>query len=104
LLRALATILERPADAHDLGSLAREAGMSRSAFAARFAVTFARSPMAFLRDVRLRRGAQMLETTDAPVAVVARTVGFASRTYFSRAFRSAYGVDPHSFRQGLPKE
>ena len=40
----------------------------------------------------------MLEESDLSVADVAKAVGYASRTYFSRAFGAAYGADPQSFR------
>ena len=98
LLKALEQILEDPSGDHRLASLARAAAMSRSAFATRFALGFGRSPIAFLREVRLRRAARMLEESDLSVADVAKAVGYESRTYFSRAFRAAYGADPQSFR------
>jgi AraC-like DNA-binding protein len=103
LLRALAAIVERPAHGHTLLSLAREAAMSQSAFAAHFVVAFGRSLMAFLRDLRLRRAAALLADTSMPVAEVAHTVGLDSRSYFSRAFRAAYGTDPRSFRARMAR-
>ena len=72
--------------------------MSRSAFADEFSAHFERTPMRFLRDVRLQRAASMLRTTDAPVAAVAHRVGFASRSHFSRAFSDHFGVPPSDFR------
>ncbi len=41
----------------------------------------------------------MLGTTDLPVKVVAVSVGYASRSHFSRSFSAAYGVDPSTYRQ-----
>jgi transcriptional regulator GlxA family with amidase domain len=56
------------------------------------------TPLEFVKRVRLRYAAQLLCTTDLPVAAVARKAGYASRTYLSRTFRTAYGKDPQSFR------
>jgi len=40
----------------------------------------------------------LLRSTAMPVKTVAGTVGFASRSHFSRAFRDVYGIDPLNFR------
>lgn len=98
--RALDRILRDPAKPHSLESIAKVAGMSRSTFAERFTRTFGRPAMDFVREVRLRRAAELLRQTDLPVATVAQRVGFASRSSFSRAFASQYGADPRSYRAG----
>jgi AraC-like DNA-binding protein len=72
--------------------------MSRSAFAEHFAATFGQAPFEFLTEVRLRRAARLLEATDIPIKAVTGTVGYASRSSFSRAFTKLYGVDPTTFR------
>ncbi len=100
LAHAVTAMLERPAEAFTLEHLAGIAGMSRSAFAKHFAATFGRPPFEFLKEVRLRRAARLLEATDLPIKAIASNVGYASRSYFSRAFRSLYGVDPATFRRG----
>lgn len=98
LSSALAAMLERPAEPHTLASLARTAGMSRSAFALRFVITFGQPPMSFLRDLRLHHAARLLESTDLPIHAIAESVGYASRSYFTRAFRALFGTDPRRFR------
>lgn len=98
LAAALATMLQRPSAHHTLPSLAAAAGMSRSAFALRFGATFGQPPMAFLRDLRLRHAARLLQATDLPIPAIADSVGYSSRSYFARSFRSLYGVDPRRFR------
>jgi AraC-like DNA-binding protein len=98
LARAISAVLEQPAGAHSVASLATVAGMSRSSFAERFASTYSQSPLDFVRKVRLRLAATLLSTTDLPIKVLAKSIGYSSRSYFSRAFRAAYGVDPKTFR------
>jgi AraC-like DNA-binding protein len=98
LARAVVAVLDDPAAAHTLESLARRAGMSRTAFAERFSQVFGQGPIDFVQKVRLRIAAKLLATTDVPVKVIATSIGYASRSYFSRAFRAAYGTDPTSFR------
>ncbi len=98
LARAVTAILERPADPHTIAGLADLVGMSRSSFTERFVEVFGQSPIDFLNKVRLRLAAHLLTTTDLPVKVVAKSIGYDSRSYFSRAFRASFGQDPAGFR------
>lgn len=98
LAPVLEAILEHPERDHSLESLAELALMSRSTFAEEFAAAFGRTPMAYVRDVRLRRAAELLRSTNLPVSAVASRVGFASRSAFTHAFRERFGYTPMSFR------
>jgi AraC-like DNA-binding protein len=99
ITRAFADMVARPGAAHTVQSLAHSAGLSRSAFMARFSEIFGRSPMAIVRDLRMRQAALDLTTTSASVEVVAYNAGYESRSSFVRAFRKAYNVDPSEYRQ-----
>jgi len=98
LARAITSVVEQPSLPHTVDSLASLAGMSRSAFAARFVEAFEQTPIEFVQEVRLRLGAQLLHGTDLPIKLIAASVGYASRSYFTRAFRSVHGIDPRTFR------
>jgi AraC family transcriptional activator of mtrCDE len=101
ITRAFADMIARPGAAHTVESLASSAGLSRSAFMARFSGIFGRSPMAVLRDLRMRQAALELTTTTMPVDVVAHNAGYESRSSFVRAFRKVYDVDPSEYRQSM---
>jgi AraC family transcriptional activator of mtrCDE len=101
ITRAFADMVARPGAAHTVQSLAQSAGLSRSAFMARFSAIFGRSPMAVLRDLRMRQAALELTTTSAPVDIVAYNAGYESRSSFVRAFRRAYDVDPSEYRHSV---
>jgi AraC-like DNA-binding protein len=96
--RAVAAIFERPEALHTLERLAALAGMSRSAFAEHFAAEFGRGPMDLLKEVRLRRAAQLLRGTNTPVKALAGRVGYRSRSYFSRAFKDLFDISPAEYR------
>lgn len=98
MAEVLGAVLERPESPYSLDLLALRAAMSRSAFIHEFTARFGRTPMAFVREVRLRRAAGLLRTTDLSVGMVARRVGFASRSHFSHAFRDYFGQSPSDFR------
>jgi AraC family transcriptional activator of mtrCDE len=103
ITRAFADMVARPGAAHTIQSLAHSASLSRSAFMARFSEIFGRTPMAILRDLRMRQAALDLTTTVTPVDVVAHNAGYESRSSFVRAFRKAYNVDPSEYRQSVKK-
>jgi AraC-like DNA-binding protein len=96
--RAVAAMLERPEAGFTVEQLAAVAGMSRSAFAERFARAFGRGPIEFLKEVRLRRAAALLASTERPVKAVSAAVGYDSRSYFTRAFCALYGESPAAYR------
>jgi AraC family transcriptional activator of mtrCDE len=97
--RAFADMVARPGAAHSVQSLAHSAGLSRSAFMARFADIFGQSPMAILRDLRMRQAAVDLTTTTMSIEVVALNAGYESRSSFVRAFRKTYNRDPSDYRR-----
>lgn len=83
-----------------MDSLAGVAIMSRSVFAERFRETFGATPMSFLHEIRLRRAAELLgHKSESSVEQVARSVGFSSRSHFSRAFKDHFGMTPATFRE-----
>ena len=99
LSRAIAAILNLPAASHCLASLAKEAGMSRSAFAREFKIATSMTPMDFVAHVRLDLAHRYLETTGMGIEGIATAVGFSSRSHFSHLFREHYGTDPSTFRR-----
>ena len=57
------------------------------------------SPMAYLSRLRAERAAALLCETDRTVSSVAALVGWPDPNYFSRAFRSHYGMSPSEYRR-----
>lgn len=99
ITRAFADMVARPGAAHSIQSLAHTAGLSRSAFMARFSDIFGQSPMTILRDLRMRQAANDLSTTKMSIDAVAQNAGYSSRSSFVRAFRQAYQRDPSDYRR-----
>jgi len=52
-----------------------------------------------LRRMRLHRAAIQLISSSAAIATLAKSAGYASVPAFSRAFRSAYGLPPSTYRE-----
>ena len=97
--RALAQMQARPAERWTVAKLAKAAGLSRAAFARRFAAEVGVPPLRHLADLRLARAAQrLIEGTDS-LAGVAAEVGYESEFAFSRAFKRRYGEAPGVWRR-----
>jgi AraC family transcriptional activator of mtrCDE len=64
----------------------------------RFRQVFCKTPMAALRDLRMRQAARALVAGQASLDQIAHDAGYQDRTSFLRAFRKVYGCDPAEFR------
>lgn len=98
LVPAIVAILDAPGAPHTVDGLAALCAMSRSAFAERFSGTFDEGPIEYLQRVRLQLAAKLLTSSPMPIKVIAESVGYASRSYFSHTFKIAYGCDPSAYR------
>lgn len=56
------------------------------------------TPISFLTDYRLKKGIELLETTDKTVSEICFEVGFSGASYFTETFRKAYGCTPTEYR------
>jgi AraC family transcriptional regulator len=54
---------------------------------------------AYIRDLRLIRGWQLLWLSSEPLATVALKCGFADQSHFTRLFKQRFGVTPGAFRR-----
>jgi AraC-like DNA-binding protein len=100
--RALARLHARPEHDWSLVELARQAGMSRSAFAERFTALLGEPPMRYLAGWRLEQAYTALTTTTDSVAAISRRVGYGSEAAFGRAFKRHHGASPGAVRRSGP--
>src|SRR3984893_14975728 len=68
-------------------TLAETAGMSRSAFAARFKELLGQTPLEYVTEWRMQKAMQLLQQRDKKLIDVARSVGYESDAAFSKAFK-----------------
>ena len=57
------------------------------------------TPTDFIRNVRLKRAAQLLANTQLPINEIADRVGFITARNFSTQFKKMYGVTPSEYRE-----
>jgi AraC-like DNA-binding protein len=97
LTAALRAIHTKTAHPWTLGTLAREAAMSRSAFAERFARVIGMTPLNYLLHWRLAVAKGMLARERKSVGETALAVGYESASGFSTAFSREIGRSPKEF-------
>jgi AraC-like DNA-binding protein len=95
---ALKLIYNNPAHPWTVANLAAAVGCSRAVFARRFTEQVGEPPIAFLTSWRLALAADLLRSSQATIAAVARQVGYSTPFALSSAFKRAYGVSPNAHR------
>lgn len=79
-------------------ALAEAAGMSRSAFVARFTEIMGVGPRRYALDQRIQAASLLLRETALGMAEVAHRVGYDAPEAFSRAFKRETGASPADWR------
>lgn len=80
-----------------VAGLAKLAGMSRSAFAARFADALGCAPIEYLLRWRMALAQDALSRGGTPLDRLAEAIGYESASAFSTAFRRRFGCAPGAF-------
>lgn len=97
--RAVALIHRDPARRWTVVALARAAGMSRSAFAARFTQLLGEPAMHYAARWKMHAAQLSLERENASLGELAARLGYESEAAFSRAFKRFVGVTPGTIRR-----
>lgn len=92
--RVIGLIHREPERLWSLESLAAEAAMSRSAFAARFTQLVGEPAMHYVTRWRMHAALNWLREESVPAGDVARRLGYESEAAFSRAFKRYVGAPP----------
>lgn len=98
--QALAAIHREPERDWTVPNLAERAGMSRSAFSARFTELVGEPAMRYVTRWRMQMARTELQETSEPMASLAGRLGYQSEAAFCRAFKREFGVPPGSVRRG----
>ncbi|WP_294332886.1 AraC family transcriptional regulator [Chryseobacterium sp. sg2396] len=81
-----------------LSELAYLSGRSLSSFKRDFQGIYNMTPALWIREKRLEKAKEILETTNMAVADICYSLGFENVSHFSRIFKEHYGQPPSVFR------
>ncbi|MDX1314089.1 MAG: helix-turn-helix domain-containing protein [Eudoraea sp.] len=82
-----------------VSALARELGISRSELYRRVKEAEQKSASQFIREIRLDRALELLNSDQYSITEIAYMVGFNSPTYFSTCFKEYFGYSPSTADQ-----
>lgn len=99
IAKTLALMHAQPAEDWTLERLARQAAMSRSAYAARFKELVGQTMFEYLTAVRMQRAQTLLRDSGLSLTEIAARVGYTSRLAFSKAFKRLVGLTPSRYRR-----
>ncbi len=83
--------------------LSRELGMSRVHLYKKLLALTGKSPIEFIRVLRLKRAAQYLRESQMNVSEIAYQLGFNNPKYFSKYFKDEYGMTPSEYQEKTQK-
>jgi signal transduction histidine kinase/DNA-binding response OmpR family regulator len=81
--------------------LSRVLGMSRVHLYKKLLSLTGKSPIEFIRSVRLKRAAQLILKSQLRISEIAYQVGFNNPKYFSRYFKQEFGILPSEYLDSI---
>ncbi len=100
-LAKLLDVMERQMDNNTLtvDEMVDEMGMGRTVFFNKLKSLTGLSPVEFIREMRIKRAAQLLEEQRYNITEVTYMVGMNDSRYFAKCFKNTYGVTPSEYRR-----
>ncbi len=83
-----------------LASIAQSAAVSENECLRCFRSMMGCTPIQYVKQVRIRRAAELLKTTELKISDIGAECGFQEMSYFARSFRELKGCTPREFRRG----
>ena len=89
--------------AYSVEQLSRDLCMDRTGLYRKLIALLDESPSTFIRNIRLRRAAQLILDGELSITEIAERVGFNSHSYMSKCFVEMYGCRPSEYAGKMKK-
>ena len=101
----LTEFMEKNLDNGDLivDDLVREMSVSRSVFFKKLKSLTGFSPIEFIKEMRVKRAAQLIETGEFNMTQITYMVGINDPRYFSKCFKQRFGMTPTEYKEKMRK-
>lgn len=84
-------------------NMALAVDMSRSNFFRKLKSITGQSPIDFLKQMKMKRAVQLIESKGYNISEIAYMTGFNDAHYFSKCFKQAYGISPTEYKNSIDK-
>lgn len=84
-------------------SLAKRVGLNQNTLQEGFKQLYKKSVNQYIKDSRLEKAKELMETTDLNITEITYQIGINSRSYFSKLFKDKYGMCPKDYIQKARK-
>lgn len=100
-LARLLDLMEHQMDNNELtvDDLVEEMGIGRTVFFNHLKSLTGMNPVEFIREIRIKRAAHLLESGKYNVSEVTYMVGMNDSRYFSKCFKATYGMTPTEYKK-----
>ena len=78
--------------------LSRMSGLSPSKLQEGFKLMHNRTVTDYIREVRIQKSEELIKNTDLNISEVVYSIGFTSRSYFSKIFKQKYNCSPKQYK------
>lgn len=92
-------IVKDPAKDYSLEDLSLKSGLTQAKLQDGFKFLYNRTVTEYIRHIRLESAKEMIKNTDLNISQIVYSIGFSSRSYFSKIFREKYGITPNQFKK-----
>jgi signal transduction histidine kinase/DNA-binding response OmpR family regulator/ligand-binding sensor domain-containing protein len=100
LMKNVVRLIEENMDNSDftVEELSVNIGMSRSVFFNKIKGLTGFAPLEFIRDIKMKRAAQLLSSGEFMVKEVSFMIGISDTKYFGKCFKAKYGMTPQEYK------
>lgn len=92
-------IIKCPENDYTLKLFSRKSGLSASKLQEGFKILHNRTVRDFIINERMKKSEQLIRTTDLNISEVVYSIGFTSRSYFSKIFKQKYNCSPKYYKE-----
>ncbi|WP_416444360.1 helix-turn-helix domain-containing protein [Leeuwenhoekiella sp. A16] len=84
---------------HTIESLTQRAGIPAAKLQSAFRYLYDRTVIDYIKNVRIEKAEELIKTTDFSISEIVYSVGFTSRSYFSKIFKNKYNTTPKAYQK-----
>ncbi len=95
------TIINDPALNYSLEQLSKDSGLSQAKLQEGFKFMYGRTVTEYIRHIRLQAARELMNNSDLNISQIVYSIGFTSRSYFSKIFKEKYNITPHEFKKQI---